>query len=289
VRALRASHDVVHSCGAITPERVDVATIHLCHAAVTNTWGRGGPGWRRANAALAGWLGRAIELRQLRGGGVSEVVAVSSQVARELTTHYPSVPHSTIPNGVDSPAAAPTRRDGSGPLAALMVTSDFATKGVELAIGALQFAPGVVLTVVGRGGAKPYEALARRIGVGDRVTFAGFVTDPNPYYRACDVVVCASHYEAFGLFLVEAALAGCAVVSTDVGVAPELVDGGAGGVIVERTPEAVGRALSACAADRAGTICRGEAARERAARFTTDAMAEGYGALYQRLTAAAAP
>src|SRR3954467_15339772 len=70
---------------------------------------------------------------------------------------------------------------------------------------------------------------ARMSGVGDRIQFSGFVTDPDllNLYNACDLFVFPSFYEGFGLPALEAMACGRAVVCSCVTALPEVVDGAA--------------------------------------------------------------
>jgi glycosyltransferase involved in cell wall biosynthesis len=280
----RGMVDLVHSCGAITPARADVTTVHLCHAAVEpGLLGRRSLG-RRTNARLARAVGLWAERRRYQPGRTGILVAVSDAVYAELARHYPDIERREIYNGVDGRTFDVERagRDASsGSLGVVMVTGDFALKGVDLAVEALALAPDARLTVVGRGDSAAYLQMARRLGVDDRVVFTGQVTDVGPIYLAHDVVLCASHYESFGLFLVEGALSGCAVVANDVGVAAALVGDGTGGVIVERSAAAIGRTLSELSGDRPRVRRYGDAARVAARRFTVDNMVAEYGRLYR--------
>lgn len=65
------------------------------------------------------------------------------------------------------------------------------------------------------------------LGVGHRVIFAGFQSDPTPFYRSADLFVLSSNREAFGNVLVEAMNEGLPIVSTDCPTGPRevLADG----------------------------------------------------------------
>lgn len=94
------------------------------------------------------------------------------------------------------------------------------------------------LLVVGGGNLLPfYRSLAAELGVGDRVDFAGHVSDSDlpAFYSACDVFVLASKdsSEGFGLVLLEAMACGRPVVASAVGGIPELIHNGENGVLVE--------------------------------------------------------
>jgi glycosyltransferase involved in cell wall biosynthesis len=70
---------------------------------------------------------------------------------------------------------------------------------------------------------------ARTSGVGDRIRFTGFVTDPEllQLYNACDLFVFPSFYEGFGLPALEAMACGRAVTCSNTSALPEVVDGAA--------------------------------------------------------------
>ena len=73
------------------------------------------------------------------------------------------------------------------------------------------------------------QEAARTSGVGDRIQFSGFVSDPEllNLYNACDLFVFPSFYEGFGLPALEAMACGRAVVCSRTTALPEVVDGAA--------------------------------------------------------------
>lgn len=72
-----------------------------------------------------------------------------------------------------------------------------------------------------------------RAGVADRVQLVGYCDDVPAFLDTVDVVVVPSIWpEPFGLVTTEAMRAGCAVIATDHGAAPELLDGGSCGLLV---------------------------------------------------------
>ncbi len=90
-----------------------------------------------------------------------------------------------------------------------------------------------VLVLVGDGpNRRELEFLAARLGVSDTVRFTGFRSDVGAVFRASDVVALTSANEGTPVSLIEALAAGCAVVTTDVGGAADVVDGGAAGLLV---------------------------------------------------------
>jgi glycosyltransferase involved in cell wall biosynthesis len=74
----------------------------------------------------------------------------------------------------------------------------------------------VRLLVVGRGDAERYAALARTLGIADRVSFEG-VQDAGleRYYHAADAFIMLSAYETFCMAALEALAAGLPVIITE--------------------------------------------------------------------------
>lgn len=119
-------------------------------------------------------------------------------------------------------------------------------KGVDVTIRALPIIakvfPNVKYLVIGRGDDQPRLAqLAKDLGVGDRVVFAGFVpTDDLPdHYRIADAYIMPSQ-EGFGIVYLEAMACGKPVLSGNAdGSADPLQDGQLGWQVPHRDPEAV--------------------------------------------------
>ncbi len=66
----------------------------------------------------------------------------------------------------------------------------------------------------------------------ERIHFEGFQSTPQAYMLSADIVVLASRRESFGLVLIEARQAGCAIVATDIDGVAEALDGGEAGMLV---------------------------------------------------------
>ncbi|WP_031087226.1 glycosyltransferase [Streptomyces sp. NRRL WC-3549] len=170
---------------------------------------------------------RALYLRTERLG--SATVAVSDTVAGRLRDWgVPAARIHTVPNGID---AAAFRFDGGRRRVAralLGLPEDaFVVGGVgrlvpgkrfDVTLRAVAALPGAWLLLAGSGPeAGPLRALAGRLGVADRVRFAGEcgvdgAPDVPAVLGAMDVFVSASREESFGLAVVEALCAGLPVV-----------------------------------------------------------------------------
>jgi len=132
-----------------------------------------------------------------------------------------------------------------------------------------------------------WKALAARLEIADRMTFAGPKMDVPRWLAALDAQVCPSLQESFGLAAVEAQAAGVPVVATRVDGLLEVLHDGRDALLVPP-----GDAVALCEAVRA--LLRSpelrrrlaEAGRANADRYTVDAMADRYAALYRRLLCA---
>lgn len=139
------------------------------------------------------------------------------------------------------------------------------------------------LVLIGEGPARAgLEALARDLGVADRIAFVGYDPDPYSLMRSLDLYVQPSREEGFGLAVLEAMALSLPVISTDAGGLPEIIDSAHTGVVVPAGDVAtLAREIEALAADQALRSRLGEAARARvgaafSARTTARAYADGY-------------
>lgn len=152
--------------------------------------------------------------------------------------------------------------------------------------------PRAHLLVIGDGPEKEeLERLARSLGLSERVTFAGRVSeaDKADALRAMDVFAFPSLMEGFGLAVVEAMAAGAAVVASDRGSLPEVLrDGKTGLVAGINGPDEFAAAIGRLLAD---AKLRGRLAktgrRDATTRFTWEACAEQTETAYQTVLAEA--
>jgi glycosyltransferase involved in cell wall biosynthesis len=142
--------------------------------------------------------------------------------------------------------------------------------------------PGVELYVVGDGPDRPaYEALAAASPAAARIHFLGQLRDTKSFLEAGDIFLLASHDEPFGLVLIEAREAGCAVVATNVGGIPEALDQGTAGLLTPpRRPDELAKALLRVLEDPAEFDRLRTVARANLERWTVERMAADYGRIY---------
>lgn len=281
-RALRGhSFDIVHNQGGCASRRQDVITAHSCHRA----WWDMKLHNNEVLRALANPFHHAVlhvEQRNYRPDRFRRAIAVSPTVGRELTRFYGVDPDriTVIPNAVDvarfHPADAAARRAriraahgfADDDVVLLFVGKEFRRKGLKLVLDALSLLPPQAkLLVVGGDDPAPFVAHARRLGIADRVVFAGHSSHVEDEFQAGDVFVFPTAYEPFGLVLLEAAASGLPVVTTNLGVAEEFIAPHENGAIIERDGASIAAALEPLVDDR-------DARRRMGARARRDA--EGY-------------
>jgi len=156
-----------------------------------------------------------------------------------------------IPAGIDTTDYEP-RKDKSNEVLNLLFVGRIARdRHLEPIIRALQYLDGVKLTVVGgeekrsslsrKGYLSELTALADELGKSEQIRFVGpkFGKELIRYYQTADIFVYTSLYENFGQTLLEAAAAALPIISTPVGIAPEIVIDGETGFLVNDDPEMV--------------------------------------------------
>jgi glycosyltransferase involved in cell wall biosynthesis len=125
------------------------------------------------------------------------------------------------------------------------------------------------------------SALRDRLGLRDRVKFAGHV-EPLPLLSQAATAVVPSRTEGFPNVVLEAMSLEVPVVATAVGGIPEVIEDGRTGRLVPAEDQvALGRAIVASLEDRDGSARLARTARERVERdFTPTAMAEGWARVF---------
>jgi glycosyltransferase involved in cell wall biosynthesis len=126
-----------------------------------------------------------------------------------------------------------------------------------------------VLVLVGLG---PLEgelrALARDLGIAERVVFAGSRDDVFALLPALDVFALSSRFEGLPIALLEAMASGVAPVATRVGGIPEVINDGRDGVLVDPgDPTGLAAALTRVLGDDDERARIGACARARAGDF----------------------
>jgi glycosyltransferase involved in cell wall biosynthesis len=209
-----------------------------------------------------------LEIERFLGRGSSALVAVSPKVRDELLEFGVARPEDVhvVPLGLDLERFRDYDETRAEARAALglpetaFVTSIVARlvpiKAHEVFLEAARRVraahPCAIFLVVGGGERNDLQALAARLGLGDRVRFLGWRADLERIYRASDAVALTSRNEGSPVALIEAMAAGCPVVSTRVGGVPDVVTDNESGLLVAMNDAAgLAEALGRLARDRA--------------------------------------
>jgi glycosyltransferase involved in cell wall biosynthesis len=179
--------------------------------------------------------------------GADAVVAVSQAVASRVVDGQARV----IYAGVTVPPSSPPARRDRAPTEIILGTAGrlVELKGIEYLLSAAaalrsEF-PALRLEIAGSGPERDkLEAAVADSGLGDHVTFLGWVRDLTTVLPRWDVFVMPSLEEGFPIAALDAMAAGLPVVATSVGGIPELIeDGKTGWLVPPRHAEALASRL----------------------------------------------
>ncbi len=278
------------------------------HAFTASSWGRAAATIARVPAIVAHeHSGFSLEspprrvVDRMLAHWTSRWVVVSEALARDLV-RIEGLPLSklvVVRNGVSRQPASP---DAVQRARAELLGDGFTEllgtvgrlerrKGLEVLLEAyLRLAPrrpGLALALVGDGPLRSeLEEEVRERGIADRVRFTGRREDVAAVLGALDVFALPSHTEGLSIALLEAALAGCAIVATDVGGNSEVVRDGRNGLLVPpRDPSALADAVRALLDDPRRARELGRQAARDVQRFSADAMIRAIESLYEDLLA----
>ncbi len=193
-----------------------------------------------------------FESRVCRPGG-PVILAVSQYVAEQLRAQYGLAPPQVrvVFNGVEIEAVPPETRLAwreevrsrygvdDGTMLALCVAHNFRLKGVGPLIEAVARAGRplggrIHLIVVGRDNPVRYIDLGRRLGIGERVTFAGPTQRIGAFYAAADVCAHPTWYDPCSRVVLEAASRGLPCITTRYNGASEALRDGVHGFVLDR-------------------------------------------------------
>jgi glycosyltransferase involved in cell wall biosynthesis len=196
-----------------------------------------------SKAAVLKAADRAAGLLAVSDAMRRDMAAIGIDAAK-VAVHYTGIDTARFHPGDRAAARAALGMDDAPVLAT--VGALIPRKGQALVIEALPALPGVHYWLAGAGEEDGrYRALAKRLGVADRVHLMGSVANADLplLYRAADVVVMPSISEGLANAWVEALACGTPIVISDAGGAGELVTSPVAGRIARRTPLAIATAV----------------------------------------------
>ena len=229
--------------------------VHAAWAASPHHPGRRIRGPRSLNQRLYTARNARLERRAFALAGT--VVAVSRATAGELVEIGVEAERiRVIRNGIDTEEfSPPVAYEGVASARAAaglatggtlgMFVGDLQTrrKNLDTVLAALARVPGLRLAVAGDTRGSVYPALARKLGVDERVDFLGFRRDTATLLRAADFFVLPSRYDTFGLVILEAMATGLPVITGPKAGAAEIVAAHDAGIVLADQED-----VGACAA-----------------------------------------
>ena len=179
-----------------------------------------------------------------------KLVAVSQSVADDVARwyHVPEDKVTVVPNGFNPEQCSPERtariRDveraplGVAPndVLLLFVANEYQRKGLGVLLKAMAdpkiASPLLRLLLVGRVAPTAYAGEIRRLGLTQQVDWIGSVEDVGRCYAAADLFVLPTHYEPFGIVIIEALASGIPVLTTSVAGASAAVQPEVNGLLL---------------------------------------------------------
>jgi glycosyltransferase involved in cell wall biosynthesis len=168
-------------------------------------------------------------------------------------------------------------------------------KGFDILLNAFARLPraigGRAVHLVVAGDGELREELRRHsseLGIGDRVSWPGWQTDPDPYYDMADLVVFPSRLEPHGNIIKETWSHRKALVSTETAGASELLSDGSTGLLVPKEdPEALAHSMHLVLRDDGLREKLASAGHEKVrAEFSKDFVVGRYTEVFEQLLAA---
>ena len=215
----------------------DVVHAHMCTGLLLAWLCKGS-----SDFALVGHLHNVHDRQSVLMGLADRVIAVSHSVSSTMIAR--GIPKNrlrvVLNRTLDSTRCVPLSEVEPAYLArpaVVTVCGMTHRKGIQELIAAFEMTAKDMtdahLYLVGDGAQrKLFEQQAFHSKWRDRIHFEGFQKEPRAYMRSADVFVLASRRESFGLVLIEAREAGCAIIATDVDGVAEALDWGRAGMLV---------------------------------------------------------
>jgi glycosyltransferase involved in cell wall biosynthesis len=291
LRAHRHEFDIVKANGFVTWEPCDVVAAHFVHAA----WGRSRwyPFRDLRPYSLYQRLYTVLNTHWEKDAftRAKRVIAVARPLVHELVDIGVRADNiDVVWNGVDTkqfhPGPSHRQSFGLSPDATVaLFVGDIRTprKNLDTVLRAMRLVPDLSLVVAGAVQRSPYPALARELGVNQRVHFLGQVKTIDLLMRSVDMFVLPSRYEAHPLVLLEAMASGLPSIVSGTFGASEFMGGG--GFILDDPDddEALAQCMRLLAADPALRSSMGAAGRRRALEMDWSTMADQYLRIFEEM------
>lgn len=171
----------------------------------------------------------------------TRIIVTNSKLSKALIAKYYRYPQErvhVIYNGVDHEQFTPDPGYIEGDLIKLLfVGQDFKRKGLGPVIRA--FAKVIdkgydcTLRVIGSNKPGPYQKLATKLGISQRINFEGSTKEIQKTYQSSDLFIFPSLYDPFANVVLESLACSLPVLTTTTNGSSELIDEGQNGYVIE--------------------------------------------------------
>ena len=269
--------DLVHThsskgglVGRLAASRLELAAVYTAHG-----WPfqRGASIGQRITSFAGEWAAARTD---------AHVVCVASS-ERRLAQRLRIIPKRRlhlVPNGIGHRDEAP--RSGAARTSRLelvMVARLSSPKRQDVLIDALRELPDVNVTFVGDGSRREH-LIDRARQLGDRARFVGYA-GCDPYLASSHAAVLLSDYEGLPLSVIEAMRYGLPVITNRLPGLLDAIEHGRNGLTCELSAEGVAAAIDTLRDNDVRTRLGAAARDDWCARFTAEAMADGYERVYR--------
>lgn len=170
---------------------------------------------------------------------IQNIITVSA-AATKLIQNNSNARVVTIPNGINFKEIAKFSPDPNIITPSLFFLGELRPeKGIELIIRSLvsvkKVFPNIHLYIGGTGiMEKELKDLTRELNIQDNVEFLGFLKgEKYTYYKSTDIYILPSYWENQPISILEAMASGTAIIASNVGGIPELIENGRTGFLFE--------------------------------------------------------
>ena len=236
-----------------------------------------------SNSRRSKWYFRPVE--RYMYGRYNKIISISQQTQEALISWLGQYDERfvVINNGVDTKKFASVNVPVI-PKSLIMVSRFASSKDQETVIRAMQYIDkDAILRFVGDGENRPYcEALAKELGVYDRILFLGSRSDVQELVASSYIGIQSSNWEGFGLTAVEIMACGKPVIATNVDGLKQVVEEAGEIFNVGNVSELAAR-VNYLLSDKEYYHFISDRCRQRAKEYDITMMSERYLRLYKLL------
>ncbi|MFH0732110.1 MAG: glycosyltransferase family 4 protein [Candidatus Omnitrophota bacterium] len=237
----REGYDLIHMQGVCTlPPKNTIITAHFCAASYYRLYkkyvfNRITP-LRKLYQYIYLKTCILLEMWVLCSKNIKKIIAPCESVKKEIIKYYKIDPDKIIVlyEGVDTEIFKPYVNTGhkTKEKKQMYLIGDCERNSLFHVLRALRHTKEVTLTVIGSRSVEYYKELVFKLGIADRVIFEEGKKQMSSIFAVCDIFICTSIYETFGLTALEAISCGIPTLLSRLTGVSELVEDGKNAVLI---------------------------------------------------------